>query len=312
LQRFGPDYHLRHLENGRGKMPNYSTSNIATRDGVAIHLHRWQAAPSFPKPLARIALVHGLAEHGRRYDAFALRLNAAGIELIAADLRGHGKSAGERVWIDHFDRYLFDTEALLEAAATTAPTDIPLVLMGHSMGGTIAALWVAERLAGSSHPLAGLILSSPALKPGDDVPRWKLAMGGLISRLLPRYGALTIDPATLSRAHGVVEANRRDPLVHHAAVPARTAAQIVDGMKRVIAGHAKITLPVFIFHGTADTLTNPDGSREFDAHAGSTDTTLMMLDGSFHETLNDLDRDRVIKAIIDWTIVRADLARGQR
>jgi alpha-beta hydrolase superfamily lysophospholipase len=311
LQWFGPDYHLRHLENGRGKMPNYSTSSIVTRDGVALHLHRWQAAASFSRPLARIALVHGLAEHGRRYDAFALRLNAAGIELIAADLRGHGKSPGERVWIDHFDQYLLDTDALLEAAATSAPADVPLVLMGHSMGGAIAALWVAERSAASRHRLAGLILSSAALKPGDDAPRWKLAMGGLIGRALPRYGALTIDPAALSRAHGVVEANRRDPLVHHGAVPARTAAQIVDGMKRIVAGRAKITLPVFIFHGTADTLTNPDGSREFDAHAGSTDTTLMMLDGSFHETLNDLDRDRVIKALIDWTIVRADLARGR-
>jgi acylglycerol lipase len=311
LQRFRSDYHLRHLENRRDKMPNYSTSSIMTRDGVALHLHRWQAAPSFQRPLARIALVHGLAEHGRRYDAFALRLNAAGIELIAADLRGHGKSPGERVWIDHFDQYLLDTDALLDAAATTAPPDVPLVLMGHSMGGAIAALWVAERLPASSHRLAGLILSSAALKPGDDAPRWKLAIGGLISRVLPRYGALRIDPVALSRAHGVVEANRRDPLVHHGAVPARTAAQIVDAMKRIVGGRAKITLPVFVFHGTVDTLTNPDGSREFEAHVGSTDTTLMMLDGSFHETLNDLDRDRVIKALIDWTIVRADLARGR-
>src|SRR5882757_96000 len=99
----------------------YSTSSIATRDGIGLHLHRWQAAPSFPKPLARIALVHGLAEHARRYEAFALRLNAAGIELIAMDLRGHGKSSGERVWIDSFNDYLVDTDALLDAAQATAP-----------------------------------------------------------------------------------------------------------------------------------------------------------------------------------------------
>src|SRR5471030_539799 len=259
----------------------YSTKSIATADAIGLHLHRWQAADTFPKPLARIALVHGLAEHARRYDAFALRLNAAGIELMAVDLRGHGKSPGERVWIESFDDYLLDTDALLNAVDTTAPLKIPLFLMGHSMGGAIAALYAAERLPDSGRKLAGLILSSAALKPPADAPRWKLKLGGLISRLMPGFPALTIDPATLSRAHGVVEANRRDPLVHHGAVPARTAAQIVDGMKRVVAGRAKITLPVFIFHGTADTLTNPDGSREFDAHAGSTDTTLMMLDGSF-------------------------------
>jgi acylglycerol lipase len=287
----------------------YSTSSIATRDGIGLHLHRWQAAATFPKPLARIALVHGLAEHARRYDAFALRLNAAGIELISADLRGHGKSPGERVLIESFDDYLLDTDALLDAAQTTAPLKIPLFLMGHSMGGAIAALYAIERLPENGRKLAGLILSSAALKPPANAPRWKLKLGGLISRLMPRFPAMTIDPATLSRARGVVEANRRDPLVHHRPIPARTAAQIVAAMRRIAAGRASINLPLFVFHGTQDALTNPDGSREFEANTGSTDSTLMMLEGSYHETLNDLDRDRVIKALIDWALVRAELQR---
>jgi len=289
----------------------YSTSSIATSDGIDLHLHRWQAAATFPEPLARIALVHGLAEHARRYDALALRLNAAGIELIAVDLRGHGKSPGERVWIESFDDYLLDTDALLDVADTTATLNIPLFLMGHSMGGAIAALYAAERLPANGRKLAGLILSSAALKPPANASRWKLRLGGLISRLMPHFPALTIDPATLSRAHGVVEANRRDPLVHHRAIPARTAAQIVAAMRRIAAQRASIELPLFVFHGTQDALTNPDGSREFEASTGSTDSTLMMLEGSYHETLNDLDRDRVIKALIDWTLVRAELKRSR-
>jgi acylglycerol lipase len=289
----------------------YSTSSMATADGIDLHLHRWQAAATFSKPLARIALVHGLAEHARRYDAFALRLNAAGIELIAADLRGHGKSPGERVWIKSFDDYLLDTDALLNAADTIAPLKIPLFLMGHSMGGAIAALYAAERLPESGRKLAGLILSSAALKPPADAPRWKLKLGGLISRLMPHFPALTIDPSTLSRAHGVVEANRRDPLVHHRPIPARTAAQIVAAMRRIAARRTSIDLPLFVFHGTIDALTNPDGSREFEANTGSADTTLLILEGSYHETLNDLDRDRVIKALIDWTLVRAELGRSR-
>lgn len=287
----------------------YSTSSIATRDGIELHLHRWQAAAMFPTPLARIALVHGLAEHARRYDAFALRLNAAGIELIAPDLRGHGKSPGERVWIESFDDYLLDTDALVSAAQTTAPLKIPLFLMGHSMGGAIAALYAIERLPENDQKLAGLILSSAALKPPANAPRWKLKLGGLISRLMPRFPAMNIDPATLSRAHGVVEANRRDPLVHHRPIPARTASQIVAAMRRIAAGRASINLPLFVFHGTQDALTNPDGSREFEADTGSTDSTLMILQGSYHETLNDLDRDRVIKALIDWTLERAERER---
>jgi acylglycerol lipase len=293
----------------KAERSTYSTSSTTTRDGISLYLHRWEAAPSFPKPFARIALVHGLAEHARRYEALALRLNAAGLELIAMDLRGHGKSPGERVWINSFDEYLLDTDALLGVAETTAPPGIPLFLMGHSMGGAIAALYAAERLPDSGRTLAGLILSSAALKPPANTPRLKLALGGIASRFVPRLPALSIDPATLSRAHGVVEANRRDPLVHHLAIPARTAAEIVAAMARIEAKRGAITLPLFVFHGTHDALTNPDGSREFEANAGSLDKTLLMLDGSYHETLNDLDRDRVIKALIDWTIMRADLQR---
>ena len=285
----------------------YSTSTVTTRQGVELFFHRWQTADGM-QPKARIALLHGLGEHGGRYDAFALALNDAGIELIAVDLRGHGKSSGERAFVRVFDDYLSDAEVLLEACAATPPADTPLFLMGHSMGGTIAALYAAERA--EKRALTGLILSSPALRPGKDTPRWKAQFGRIVGTLWPRRAAFAIDPALLSRAPGVVKAYRRDPLVHHGAISARTAAQILAAMERIADKRAGIALPYLIFHGGADAICDPAGSREFEASAGSTDATLVIYDGSFHETLNDLDRDRVIRALIDWTLVRADYARN--
>ncbi|WP_250452009.1 alpha/beta hydrolase [Caballeronia sp. ATUFL_M2_KS44] len=286
----------------------YSTSTITTRQGVELFLHRWQPAP--PTELrARIALLHGLGEHGGRYDALALALNAAGIELIALDLRGHGKSTGERAYVRVFSDYLSDADVLLEACAATPPTNTPLFLMGHSMGGTIAALYAAERA--QTRKLAGLILSSPALVPGQQMPRWKVKLSRIVGTLLPRWRAFEIDAALLSRAPGVVEAYRRDPLVHHGPITARTAAQILAAMERIAAKRAEIELPYLIFHGAADAICDPAGTREFEASAGSTDATLAIYEGSYHETLNDLDRDRVIRAIIDWTTVRADYARSR-
>jgi acylglycerol lipase len=287
----------------------YSTSSVTTRHGVELALHRWQ--PAQPGvPTARIALVHGLAEHAGRYDALALALNIAGIELIALDLRGHGKSSGERVWVRVFTDYLRDVDVLLEACAATPPADTPLFLMGHSMGGLIAALYAAERT--DAPRLDGLILSSPALRPGTGTPRWMAALSRIVGTLIPRLPAFTIDPARLSRAPGVVEANRRDPLVHHTSIPARTGAQMLAAMERVEKRRASIRLPLLIFHGSEDTLCDPAGSRDFDANVGSTDSTLAIYEGSYHETLNDLDRDRVIRALIDWTRVRADHARAHR
>lgn len=269
-------------------------STVTTSDGIDLPLYRWPASA----PLrATVALLHGLAEHAGRYAALADRLNSAGIELVAIDLRGHGHAPGKRVRVKRFDDYLLDTQALLDEAATVGA---PLFLMGHSMGGAIAALYAVERLEASGRPLSGLILSSPALAPGRDVPRWMLKLSQVISRLWPTFPAMKIDAALLSRLQPVVNANRNDPLVHHGAIPARTGAELLLAMARIERGRAALRVPLLVYHGTADKLTEPEGSREFGQHAGSPDKTLTMHEDSYHETMNDLDRDRVIAALIEW------------
>ncbi|SMG15998.1 alpha/beta hydrolase [Paraburkholderia susongensis] len=269
-------------------------TSVTAADGVQLPLYRWQ--PGGPAR-ATVALLHGLAEHAGRYAALAGRLNGAGIELVAIDLRGHGHAPGKRAYVKRFDDYLLDAQALVDAAAQSC---VPLFLMGHSMGGAVAALYAIERLAESGRRLSGLILSSPALAPGRDVPRWMLAASQVISRLYPGFPAMKIDAALLSRLQPVVNANRNDPLVHHGAIPARTGAELLLAMKRIEHGRAGLRMPLFVYHGTADKLTEPDGSRAFGEHAGSPDKTLTLYEGSYHETMNDLDRDQVIGALIEW------------
>jgi alpha-beta hydrolase superfamily lysophospholipase len=274
-------------------------SQVTTRDGIALPVYRWPAAGV---TRATVALLHGLAEHAGRYAALAQRLNAAGIELVAVDLRGHGRAPGARTWVDRFDDYLADADALVGVAASGRA---PLFLMGHSMGGEIAALYAIERQSASGHALRGLILSSPALAPGRDVPRWMITLSRVISRVWPRFPALKIDAALLSRDPAIVDANRNDPLVHHGAVPARTGAEILDAMARIERGRGSLRVPLLVWHGTADKLTEPEGSRDFGAHAGSPDKTLTLYEGHYHETMNDLDRQQVIDALIAWILARA-------
>jgi alpha-beta hydrolase superfamily lysophospholipase len=274
-------------------------SEVTTCDGVDLPVYRWAASGT---PRATVALVHGLAEHAGRYAKLAQRLNAAGIGLVAIDLRGHGRAPGARTWVERFDDYLADTEALIDNAAHDG---VPLFLMGHSMGGGIAALYAIERLGDKAHPLRGLILSSPALTAGRDVPRWMIALSRLISRVWPHFPAMKIDASLLSRDPGIVNANRNDPLVHHGSIPARTGAQILEAMERIKRGRDRLRLPLLVWHGTADKLTEPDGSRDFGAHAGSPDKTLTLYEGSYHETMNDLEREQVISALIAWILARA-------
>lgn len=276
-------------------------STVRTADGLDLALYRWPpTVRPGSLPRATVALAHGLSEHAGRYGSLAARLDTAGIELVAVDLRGHGHSPGPRTWVKSIDDYLLDFEALLGAAARPGT---PLFLMGHSMGGAIAALYAVERLAGFTErhgPVAGLILSSPALAPGRDVPRWMIAASRFMSRAWPHYPAMKIEPALLARDPVVVDANRNDPLVYHGSIAARTGAEILAAMTRIAGARETLRLPVLVFHGSDDKLTEPEGSREFARHVGSPDCTLAIYEGSYHETMNDLDRSRVIDALIDW------------
>lgn len=147
--------------------------DIDAADGTRLSGRAWMP----PAPRAVIALVHGIAEHSGRYAWLAAKANARGLGVVATDLRGHGRSPGERSYVERFDDYLLDVDALLAKGQELA-AGRPLFLMGHSMGGAIALRWLAQR----QRPLAGLILSSAALKIGGDVPRLLVALAPLLSR----------------------------------------------------------------------------------------------------------------------------------
>jgi len=272
---------------------------LRTADGLGLAARAWM--PDSPR--AVVALVHGINEHGGRYGFLAARANREGIGVVAADLRGHGRSPGERAYIERFDDLLLDVDALLARAREVA-AGRPVFLMGHSMGGAVALRWLSQR----REPPEGLVLSSAALKVGGDVPRLLILMAPLLSRILPHQRGTRLAPEVLSRDPAAVAAYEADPLVTKLAVPARTAAGIMRAMELNLASAASATVPVYLFHGDADRLTDPDGSREIHARWGGRDKTLRLWPGSRHETLNDLDREAVAKELMDWLLAHCPAA----
>jgi alpha-beta hydrolase superfamily lysophospholipase len=272
--------------------------SVATADDLALAGRAWMPDGA----CAVIAVVHGIAEHGGRYAWLAAQANAQGIGVITVDLRGHGRSPGERSYVERFDDYLLDVDALWVRAGELA-AGRPLFLMGHSMGGAIALRWAAQRRPA----MAGLILSSAALKIGDDVPRLLIALAPLLSRWLPHMRGTRFDPAVISRDPAQVATYVNDPLVSHQAPPARTGAELLAAMESSRALAAGMKQPVYLFHGDADRLTDPDGSREIHAAWGGADKTLRLWPGSRHETLNDLDRDAVVGELLGWVGAHADV-----
>ena len=259
--------------------------------GLRIHARTW--LPEGP-PTGVVVIAHGFAEHSGRYGAVAARLVADGIAVRAADHRGHGLSEGKRTSLVSFDDYVEDLMTVIAQARARWPS-LRLVVLGHSMGGLIA-LDLAVRPGG---PLDGLVLSAPAACPRE-VSRLTLAVGRALSRVAPNTGVLRLPLNRISRDPAVVEAYNNDPLVFRTPIRARLGAEMLDAMERVDAGLPSLRTPLLVMQGTADGLVDPGCGPHVYDRAGSSDKTLKMYDGLWHEIFNEPEREHVLADLTVW------------
>jgi acylglycerol lipase len=266
-------------------------SSFVGARGLRIHVRTWQ--PADP-PTGIVVIAHGFAEHSGRYAAVAERLVGEGIAVVAPDHRGHGLSEGKRTSIVRFDDYVDDLSTVIAQSRSRWPS-LPLVLLGHSMGGLIA-LDLAVRQEVS---LDGLVVSAPAACPRE-VSRFTLAIGRVLSRLAPDTGVLRLPLNRISRDPAVVDAYNADPLVFRTPIRARLGAEMLDAMARVDAGLPALRVPLLVMQGTADGLVDPGCGPHVYDRCGSKDKTLKMYDGLWHEIFNEPERDHVLSDLTGW------------
>ena len=264
---------------------------VTSADGTRLFYRAWARAQA----THTFAVVHGLGEHSGRYEAFAEGMRKRGMATYAVDLRGHGKSQGQRGHVDSWNQWIDDVAsfvARVESLSTTGEV-IPL---GHSFGGVAMLSTV---LAGTLKRAKRFIVSSPALKLKVTVPPWKVSLGSVTSRLAPRMSlANEVDAGTISRIPEVVESYRSDPLVH-AKISSRMYTEWHDAAEDVLAHADRIDIPFLILAGDADRLIDPTGSEQLHARAAQR-STLHMLPGRYHEPFNDLGSDEVFDIIARW------------
>jgi len=262
-----------------------------SNSGDHIYYRYWTPAA----PRAVLLLSHGLAEHSGRYGELAEFFVAAGIAVYAHDHPGHGKSGGQRCHIRRFAEFR-DVLAQLLTLVRQAHPDLPLVLLGHSLGGLIAADFLLQQQS----EFAAAVLTGAAIRSPQQPSRIVLCSNRLVAALLPRLGVLRLDASGISRVPQVVSDYNNDPLVYRGKASAGLVNAIFLAMDRVVENAGSIRLPILIMHGSIDKLTAVDGSKLLHERVSSEDRKLVVYDGLYHEILNEPEREAVMADILSW------------
>jgi alpha-beta hydrolase superfamily lysophospholipase len=256
-------------------------------DGRVQLIRRWEPPG---QSRASVLLVHGYAEHSGRYEQIGGFLADAGYAVWTTDLRGHGRSSGERATVSRIEDLLEDACVALDLARSTRP-GLPVFVLGHSMGGL-----VATRLAlDPPCALSGLVLSGPAIA---DPAALDMA---LAIEPFPELGILS---EGLSRDPEVVRDYDEDPLNYRGPFRRETLQAFADAARVVRARSAELTLPVLILHGGDDPITAPSGSEDLFTRVSSRDKRLEIYPGLRHEILNEPEGPEIGREIVDWIAAR--------
>ena len=264
--------------------------SFESKGGVKIHVRSW--LPPGP-PKAVVVICHGVNSHGGQHAWSAEQLSKAGLATYALDLRGRGKSEGERFYVEDVADYVADVAGTIRLAKQRHP-GLKTFLLGHSAGGVTSATYVLDNQA----ELAGFICESFAFQ--VPAPGFALAAIKGLSHVAPRLPVLTLKMKDFTRDPVALAALEADPLVAHESQPAATVAALVRADERLREEFPTITIPVFIMHGTEDKATVPAGSQFFFDTVGSTDKTLKLYEGHFHDLLNDVGKEGVMAEILGW------------
>jgi alpha-beta hydrolase superfamily lysophospholipase len=254
--------------------------------------------PGRGAPRAVLVNLHGLGDHSGLYAGLADSLPPRGIAVHAYDHRGHGRSAGQRAYIDRWEDYLDDLAALLDVVSSDEP-GVPIFLLGNSMGGLIALDFAIARSAS----LRGVVAASPALG-AVGVPPVLMALGRAMSRIWPRFSLeVGMDLTGLARDPEIAAQLVADPLFHRRGT-ARLSTEVTAAIERVQRTAPALDIPVLLLHGGADRMVPPDGTRAFFARLTVADRTLREYPHAYHALFADLDAAVVIADLAGWIEAR--------
>lgn len=259
---------------------------------LRLHYRSWEVE----KPRGALIVVHGLFEHSRRYEEFASFMAAHAFSTFVLDLRGHGASEGRRGHVPRFDVLLQDVDRFRREIQSLISADLPLFLIGHSLGGLIGLRYLEEYEA----DLQGAILISPWLGTAVSVPRWQVLAAAILNRVMPAFPfPFNMDADELTHDTERAEDYRNDPEIHSTITP-RLFTETSSAIELALRRGDRITVPLLFVLAGDDRIVDTHRSLAFARSLPSDDIAVEVLEGYYHEILNEVDRARPMDDIREW------------
>jgi alpha-beta hydrolase superfamily lysophospholipase len=268
----------------------HSTSTRINDDGMEIFEQYWQPEG---KPEAVICLIHGLGEHSSRYQHLADFYNRKGYLVASYDLRGHGRSKGQRGHYPSLEAAMDDIRIVTEKVENSYP-EVPVFLYGHSLGGVMVLNYVMRY----KNHITAVIATSPGLATGQKVAPWKLTLGKLLYSTVPTFSMPNgLDVENISRDKEVVRKYISDPLVHNK-ITARFGLDFINAGAWALDHAAEFPLPLLLQYGSGDHIVSGDAIRTFARRAPN--VTYREWDGCFHELHNEPEKEEFFDFSEQW------------
>lgn len=278
-------------------------------DQTKLFWQRWSGAPLDAKSFdtegqtrrGRIIIMHGYGEHSSRYAHVAVALVRAGYDVMAFDARGHGHSGGKEAHVSVYDEYVLDLEQALDVMEETWGDERgPLDVVGHSNGGLIALRHALRR----PDRVRAFVVTSPFCGFKVKVPAWKSSAGKVMSRVWPSFGLPSeLPPSDLTHREDVIKQYANDPL-NRSIATSRWFTETKSAQRDLLERAGKITHPLLMLVGGADRIADPSAAQNVYHALGSSERELEVYETLYHEILNEVEWEDVMRRMLAWIEAR--------
>jgi len=273
----------------------YQAFMVETMPGVYRYMHRWQ--PVGVQPSACLTIFHGLGDHGERFSGIANSIASSGVAVMALDLPGHGRSPGRRGTIKSYDSLMDEVGNTVYFATRSVP-NVPVFVLGQSMGGNLVLNWTLRRPF-EAKSINGLVAIAPMLRMGKMPGEKFLQVGRWLSQRLPNLRLTTpVNVEQLCSDRGGQDAYRQDPWVHRK-MSLLLGQSLLDSGEWALENAHLLNKPTLLMHGCDDTLTSPAATEQM-AVASSDVSTLKLWPECKHDLHFELQRETIITYLVSW------------